>query len=305
MRLGAIDLGTNSCRMLIVAYKDGEIKEYKRDLKITRLGEGVDQNKALTDIAIRRALLAITSFVKKMKDLNVKFISINGTSALRDVNNADKLVEAVKEKTGLVLKIISGIEEARLNYIGVGNEYNGNLIIDIGGGSTEFIWQNEDKEINFKSLDIGSVRMTERYINDSSKKVSNEELLNIEKEVGEIINKNIINKIGKINKIIGLGGTITTIAAIDQKIEEYDTNKIQGYLLEINSIKGIFGRLRKMTIEERKGVKGLQAGREDIIIAGIKILSVIMNNLGLKNLMVSEQDLLYGAIKELIKEHYI
>lgn len=299
IRLGAIDVGTNSCRMLVVDYKNGEIKEIKRDLKITRLGEGVDHNKKLTERAINSALIAISSFVKEMRSLEVNQIKINGTSALRDVNNAHKLHDAVEKETGCKLDIISGEEEARLNYIGVASNNSDNLIIDIGGGSTEFIWLDNDR-INYKSLDMGSVRMTERSISDSQKTVTQGELLAIEKDVKELINK-IAGNISNIEKAIGLGGTITTIAAIDQGMTEYDHNKIQHYVLEIETIKRIRDLLRNKTLDQRKKVNGLQVGRADIIIPGIQILYVIMDILDIKEILVSEHDLLYGTIKEMGK----
>ncbi len=301
MRLGAIDVGTNSCRMLVVDCNEGEIREIRRDLKITRLGEGVDHNKKLTERAINRALIAISSFVKEMRSLEVKRIKINGTSALRDVNNSYKLLNAVEKETGCKLDIISGEEEAHLNYIGVASSDNSDdLIIDIGGGSTEFIWLDNDR-INYKSLNMGSVRMTERSINNSRKPVTNGELLAIEKDVKELLNHKIAGKISNAEKAIGLGGTITTIAAIDQGMTEYDHNKIQDYIIEIETIKEIRDSLGNKTLIQRKKVNGLQAGRADIIIAGIQILYVIMDILDIKEILVSEHDLLYGTIKEMGK----
>jgi len=299
MRLGAIDVGTNSCRMLVADYNKGEIKEIKRNMQITRLGEGVDKNKELTEQAINRALIVISTFVNEMKKINVNKIKINGTSALRDVNNAHKLLDAVKKETGYKLDIISGEEEARLNYIGVasGSEC---FIIDIGGGSTEFIWFDNDR-INYKSLDMGSVRMTERLIYNPQKPVTNGELSAIENDVKELINKNIAGKTSNIEKAIGLGGTITTIAAIDQEMTVYDLDKIQDYILKIETVKTIRDSLSNKTIGQRKKVNGLQAGRADIIIAGIQILYVIMDLLDIKEIQVSEHDLLYGAIKEIGK----
>lgn len=298
MRIGVVDVGTNSCRMLVADYKCSQFKELRRDLKITRLGEGVDRNGFLLDTAAERTISAICSFVKEMKLLGVEEIVINGTSALRDVNNAESLVRRVNEETGCILNIISGYEEARLNYIGVGGTDCNKLIIDIGGGSTEFIWQDNNKEINFKSLNIGSVRMTERFISNPADRVSSEEIALIEREVERLIDNKI--NVTNIKKAVGLGGTITTIAAIEQNMSEYDISKIEGYKLTFDSLKKTLNKLGKMTLEERKTVKGLQEERADIIIAGIVILSVILNFLELKSVIVSEHDLLYGVLKDMI-----
>lgn len=299
MRLGAIDIGTNSCRILVVDCSQGYFNELKKDLKITRLGEGVDSNKFLTRDAISRTLTAIIDFVQEMKALNVDVITVNGTSALRDVNNGEILVDKVREETGLQLNIISGAEEARLNYLGAGNEENNSIIIDIGGGSTEFIWKDKAGEIIYKSLDIGSVRMTERFIKEPEKEVSEKDLMGIEADLKTIMKGQIDSIPQNIDKAIGLGGTITTIAAIDQKMVKYDFTRIQGYILEKIQIEKILEKIYKMNLEERIKIKGLQAGRADIIVAGLKILDTIMDILGLEHITVSEHDLLYGAIKEL------
>ncbi|MFP4660658.1 MAG: Ppx/GppA family phosphatase [Halanaerobiales bacterium] len=299
MRLGAIDVGTNSCRMLAVEYNQGTIKQIKRGMKITRLGQGVDNNKRLDGEAVERTLKAIVDFVNQMNEIEVEKISINGTSALRDVDNSSQLVDGVYEKTGHTLNIISGDEEARLNYIGVSHhEHINNIIIDIGGGSTEFIWQ-KDGEFSYKSLDMGAVRMTERFVVDPEDIIGEQEMILIEKEVRNLIKKELNVNVTDIDKAVGLGGTITTIAAISQQMIEYDTDKIENYGLKIEKIKEILDRLKDMVLEQRKKVEGLQSARADIIVAGIQILYVSMVELKLREIIVSEHDLLYGAIIEM------
>ncbi|MFW6288041.1 MAG: Ppx/GppA family phosphatase [bacterium] len=300
MRLGAIDVGTNSCRMLVAEYRHDTLQEIKRDMKITRLGQGVDQNKNLAGEAIDRTLEAIVDFVNQMNELEVKKISINGTSALRDVDNASQLADMVYKETGCSLNIISGDTEARLNYMGVGHDDSNNIIIDIGGGSTEFIWQ-EEGDVNYKSLDMGAVRMTERFIADPEGTIGQKELIDIEKEVSNLISEKLNINNSKIGKAIGLGGTITTIAAINQQLVEYDTEKIENYRLKIEKIKEILDKLSGMKLENRKDVDGLQSERADIIVAGIQILYVTMIELKIRDVIVSEHDLLYGAIKEMTK----
>lgn len=297
MKVGVIDVGTNSCRMLAADCRDGVIEEIKRDLVITRLGEGVDQNGFLLDTAIERASSAIFAFVKEMDKLDVGKIRIIGTSVLRDVNNAESLVQRIKDETGCTLDIIPGREEARLTYLGAGVSDPDTLIIDIGGGSTEFIWQ-DNQGINFRSLDIGAVRLTERFINNPQERVSNLEISLIEREVRELLNREIAPI--HIDKAVGLGGTITTIAAIEQEMGVYDSGKIEGYKISIGSLKKTINRLKEMSLKERKEVKGLQEERADIIVAGAVILSVIMETLGLKDLYASEHDLLYGTVKDMI-----
>jgi exopolyphosphatase/guanosine-5'-triphosphate,3'-diphosphate pyrophosphatase len=302
VRIGAIDLGTNSCRFLLVEYAGGTLQELKKGLRITRLGAGVDRNKLLSNQAIERALAAVLDFVGVMKSLQVDQVTLLGTSALREVSNAFLLAERIKEKTGLQLRVVSGAEEARLNYLGAGEEGEDSLILDIGGGSTELIWQAEGGIINYRSLDIGAVRMTERYIRDPEKEIREEDLLELEEAVRAIIREELESLPANIGRVIGLGGTITTLAAIEQQLEKYDSARIQDYLLEKGQVEEILKKLSRLSLAERRQVKGLEPGRADIIVAGIKILTTVMDIMAIKEIRASEKDLLYGAIKELAKK---
>ncbi len=300
MRLGAIDVGTNSCRMLVLEIKNDHYKEVKRDLVITRLGEGVDQTGCLSEIAVERSFKAIEDFLAEMAKLEVEDKVIIGTSALRDVSNSKILLSRIREKTGSVINIIDGEEEARLNYLGVGNAKS--LIIDIGGGSTEFIWQ-QNGELVFKSLDIGSVRMTERYFPEPFLPITSTMLNIMENDIRFILNKELLPFIKRtIDQVVGVGGTITTLGAIDQELEEYLIDRIEGYIIKYSDIVKIMKFLSEMHLEQRLRVKGLQPGRADVIIAGIKILQVIMEEMGIKQVTISEHDLLYGVIKELYQK---
>lgn len=297
MRLGAIDVGTNSCRMLVLDIDQEHCQEIKRDLEITRLGEGVDKAGRLSEKAAKRTFATILSFLDEMGKLGVTGKVIIGTSALRDVSNSSILLDRVREETGSVINIINGEEEARLNFLGVGGADS--LIIDIGGGSTEFIWQ-QNKEVVFKSLDMGAVRMTERHILQPHLPVTSNLLEAMEKDIKKLVDQKLAPFIREaINEVIGVGGTITTLGAIDQELENYKPERIEGYVLEYPVIVNILESLSRKDLEQRKKVTGLQPGRADVIIAGTKILQVIMELLEIPQITISEHDLLYGAIKEL------
>lgn len=297
MRLGSIDVGTNSCRMLVVDYTGNKLEVLKKGLVITRLGEGVDKNLGLTAGAIERTSNAIINFLAEMKDLELDNIRIIGTSALRDVKNAELLINKVKDSFNVPFDVISGEEEARLNYLANKYDNKNAIIIDIGGGSTEFIWE-KGKEILYKSLDMGSVRMTERFISDTSGKASKEELADIKRNVLKLMDENIFIDL-EIDKLVGLGGTITTLTAIELALEEYDSEKIEGHLLKSKTIKEILLSLSNKTLTERKQIRGLQPGRADVIIAGTVILDTIMDKLEIEEILTSEYDLLYGVIEEM------
>jgi exopolyphosphatase / guanosine-5'-triphosphate,3'-diphosphate pyrophosphatase len=299
MKKAAIDIGTNSTRLLIAEIKENEIKEIKRDLIITRLGEGVDQKRSLYMEAIERTSKAIISFKREIENIGgVEKVKLVGTSALRDVNNAEELIEKVRLETGYEIEIVSGIDEARLIYAGISFNLNSKfIIIDIGGGSTEFIWIEVGK-VYFKSLNIGAVRMTERYIKRPLFPLVEDEYYKIFQEVNKKLKKEFGNRDYNF-QAIGVGGTITTLGAIDQQLEEYDRLKIHMYSLKYEDIIVLLDKLKNMNYKERKKIKGLQTGRADIIIAGTIILKAIMKWFNFKDILISEQDILYGIINDL------
>lgn len=297
MKAAAIDMGTNSARLLIAEYIEGKYKVSDRGLITTRLGEGVDKSGFLQEKAISRGVKAVKKFKNKIDSEKVKEVAVIGTSALRDVDNADIYSDLLKKETGYKLKIVSGSEEARLIYQGVSLDFKTDnlLIIDIGGGSTEFIWQ--DSKVNYKSLNIGAVRMTERYITDSDRPLQESKYKQIYNKISEELNKLNIGTAQP--QAAGVGGTITTLGAIDQKLTKYDSNKIHGYRLKLAVVKQILNELKNKTLAERKDIAGLQPERADIITAGTIILAIIMEKFKLDEITVSENDILFGIAREI------
>ena len=300
MKLGAIDVGTNSCRMLIMEYSGGSYTELARDQEITRLGAGVDRNRLLSNQAVERTLEAIKGFKLIMTRYRLEQINIVGTSALRDVKNPELLINRVEEETGEKIRVISGEEEASLIYQGVSlNRPDGRyLVIDIGGGSTELIWSDAEG-IHYKSLAMGALRMTERYLKDPGLPVSPPEFLTMKKAI-----KEQLLAVREVDcrdiSLVGTGGTITTLAAIDLKLDHYDSSRIDGYCLTRERVGEILSYLSSIPCRERSGIPGLQNGREDIIIAGTVILAQIMESLAIREMTISEQGILYGLIKDLV-----
>ncbi|MGM0548897.1 MAG: Ppx/GppA phosphatase family protein [Bacillota bacterium] len=296
LKAAAIDIGTNSCRLLIgEKNSNNSFNILVREVEITRLGEGVDENKNLNKSAVKRVEAALKKYKNIIEKYEVEKVRIIGTSALRDVNNSNLLAESI-EKMGFKLEIISGEEEAELNYLGASSNLEANfLLIDIGGGSTEFIWANQNK-INFKSLDIGCVRLTERFIDSPAKKVSAKEIENIKKYVENLLKSSL--KLKQNFRIKGVGGTITTLAAIKLELTEYLSEKIENLEITKIELEQIISKLTELKLEKRAMIKGLQAKRADIIVAGLIILNSILDYFGSENLVVSDQDLLYGLLKE-------
>ncbi|MFP4198218.1 MAG: Ppx/GppA family phosphatase [Halanaerobium sp.] len=296
LRAAAVDIGTNSCRLLIgERNQNSSLNILARRLEITRLGEGVDQNKKLKAGAVERVYKALKKFRAIIDHYQVEKVRVIGTSALRDVDNAELLTDRLSE-LDFELEVISGKKEAELNYKGaVSNLENNFLLIDIGGGSTEFIW-SEDGEIKFKSLDIGCVRMTEKFVSAPENQFKAEAAKNITNYTADLLAANL--EFTGDFKIRGVGGTITTLASIRLGLKAFESSKIEDLKITIEELENIISRLSKLNLKNRKKVIGLQPQRADIIIAGLIILKEILNYVDSNELSVSDQDLLYGLVKE-------
>lgn len=302
MRIGAIDIGTNSMRLLIADYKDGNLLNREKFVNTTRIGEGVDKKGYISQEAIQRNIDGLIDFNRMCKDRKCEKVYCIGTSALRDSKNGDDFIQLAKNKADIDVEIISGKEESTLGFIGVAEgltdrlkEEESILVLDIGGGSTEFILGNL-KGIKFnKSENIGAVRMTEKFL--KADPISEEEFKSMIRFIEEQINDTIeFLKNKKIDKVVGIGGTITSISAINQELETYSMEKIHNSSVDIEEVEKILQNLKKMTLNDKKNLKGLQPKRADIITSGVKILQVIMKKIEIKNIIVSEYDNLEGLI---------
>jgi exopolyphosphatase/guanosine-5'-triphosphate,3'-diphosphate pyrophosphatase len=288
--LGAIDVGTNSVRLLIAKVENNKLVYAYKGLKTTRLGEGSSSNGLLQENAINRTIHALVEFLRVAKGFQVDRIRSVATSAARKALNKDVLLKKALS-IGLKLEIISGEEEAWLSFKGAtstNQEIPYPLIIDIGGGSTEIIYSLEG-EIITSSTQVGAVSCTEKKWSQAQ---IAEAILPALETIQPLPEKNLI----------GVGGTITTLAAIAQQLQIYQPALIQGYKLDFDTIKSIRQQLASLSIEQRRLVPGLQPERADIILAGIDILLSIMANLSKRYIYVSERGILDGIILEMASE---
>ncbi len=298
MKIGAIDIGTNSMRLLVCDFINDELLNRKKFVNTTRIGKGVDEYGFISQEAIRRNIDALKEFYKLSKSEGCDYIYCIGTSALRDSKNGDDFVRIAKEEIGIDIEIISGEEESNLGFLGVlkgANENDDILVIDIGGGSTEFILGNMDGIKFSKSENVGALRMTEKFLTTDIVDNYEFDMMSefIENEIRETLES---LKEKHINKIVGIGGTITSLSAINQELEVYSMEKIHNSVVTIDDIENILQNLKKMTLNDKKSLKGLQSKRADIITAGVKILHIIMKKLELREIIVSEYDNLEGLI---------
>ncbi|MFZ7101375.1 MAG: Ppx/GppA family phosphatase [Peptococcaceae bacterium] len=286
MRLAAVDIGTNSTRVLIADYFQGEITPVWRDLEMTRIGEGVGTSGVINRPALARTLNCVARFLANCSLYEATKVKIAATSAVRDAKNKCEVAEAIMKRTGYALEILSGEQEAELSYLGAISDYlKGDTadyaVLDIGGGSTELIYFDGQK-IQYKSVNLGAVRIKE----DLGLKVKTGEMLE------DLFGKTLPQQL----KLVGVGGTITTLAAIKLELEKYDPEIIHGQTLNKEQIAGVYHVIDKMEIAERRKIKGLQPGRADIISYGVYILLKVMDKLNITELTVSEKDILYGMI---------
>lgn len=298
MKIGAIDIGTNSMRLLVCDFINDELLNRKKFVNTTRIGKGVDEYGFISQEAIRRNIDALKEFYKLSKSEGCDYIYCIGTSALRDSKNGDDFVRIAKEEIGIDIEIISGEEESNLGFLGVlkgANENDDILVIDIGGGSTEFILGNMDGIKFSKSENVGALRMTEKFLTTDIVDNYEFDMMSefIENEIRETLES---LKEKHINKLVGIGGTITSLSAINQELEVYSMEKIHNSVVTIDDIENILQNLKKMTLNDKKSLKGLQSKRADIITAGVKILHIIMEKLELREIIVSEYDNLEGLI---------
>lgn len=300
MKIGTIDIGTNSMRLLIADYNDNKIENRKKYINTTRIGQGVDQDGYITNEALERNLKALKEFADKCNEEKCEKVYCMGTSALRDSKNGQDFINEAKKLTNIDVKIICGKEESNLGFIGVlegteGDKKEDILVIDIGGGSTEFVVGNEDGIKFCKSENVGALRMTEKFI--TTDPISDEEFNSMTSFIEDTISSTI-NKLETMNisKLVGIGGAITSLSAINQQLEVYSMEKVHNSVVTKKDLEKILQNLKIMTLNDKKTLKGLQPKRADIITAGVKILHIVMEKLEIEKIMISEYDNLEGLM---------
>ncbi len=294
-KIAAIDIGTNTALLLVAEVtKQNEIIPIAQEEKIVRLGQGVDRAENLNLEAIGRTLRAIREQVKIAEDLGVEKILISGTSAVRDAANRETLLSEIKNNFGITMQILSGDEEAELTYFGALSNKNlqGDiLLVDIGGGSTEFIFGTQQKIKHAFSLNIGSVRLTERFIRNDP--ITDTEYKSIRRAVKEQLSS---LKSLDAGQLMGIAGTITTLAAMHLQMNTYDSAKVDNSLLTISQAEKIVSDLKKETLSQRRKFLGLKPERADVILAGALILLEVMQHFKFNATLVSDRGVRFGLI---------
>jgi exopolyphosphatase/guanosine-5'-triphosphate,3'-diphosphate pyrophosphatase len=303
MRIGAIDIGSNSTRLLVADVVDGEISELSRQSIVTRLGDGVDKSGALNDRAIERVMDALEEYAGEIVLAGCDRIGGVATSAVRDASNGEDFAEQVGSRHGIPIEVIGGDQEAQLTFLGAstGDALSGvgrSMVVDIGGGSTEFIVGAEGELLFHVSTKLGAVRHSERWL--KSDPPGQGEIQALLDEAGSIILDAVPTEFRKdIANGIGVAGTPTVLAAVDQKLVPFDPWKVHGYPITIDAAERLLGMLAGMALEERREVPGLHPDRAPTIVAGAAILLSTLKAFGLDEVVVSEHDILYGVALQL------
>jgi len=300
MKRAAVDIGTNSVRLLLAEYKDGNVVNREKKLIMTRLGKGQDGERRLGEKAIHETLQALDTYKQEWTQKGYILAGVIATSAVRDSVNPEDLIVPAREHHQIAIEIISGEKEAELGFVGAVKGFSfttdsSQLIIDIGGGSTELIVGANSKVISSTSIDMGAVRMTERFYQENPPHdLDIDALRHAVKAL--LIKQGQLSVDPQLWTGIGIGGTITTLAAMDQSLETYDSDKVHGYCLSKFKVSALIERLMKLTLEEKRQLKGLEPKRADIILSGAIILEEVLSFFKMDNLIVSDFDNLEGVI---------
>jgi exopolyphosphatase/guanosine-5'-triphosphate,3'-diphosphate pyrophosphatase len=307
MQAAAIDVGSNTLRLLIGDVRSNILSRLHAGRTVTRLAEQIGDTGFLRQENMRRSVSALKDFSRSISEHGVSRVRAVGTSALRDAGNSREFVDMVSQETGIPIEIITGRREAELTASGIFMGAKGrdgvSLIFDIGGGSTEWILSRKGESLSCGSLHIGVVNLFERFIRTDPPSSADVSSVNAEIDAHLVSLKREIARHALIpGNIIGTGGTITTLAAMDLQLKEYDPGKVHGHAIPHARLAVLRDMLLLMPLGKRRGIPGLEPERADLIIPGILLTIRLMDFGGFPELEVSDYGLLEGLIKEMNDE---
>ena len=303
MRVGVIDCGTNSIRLLIADIDGNNFREVTRQMQVVRLGQGVDETNQFHPNALERTFAAVDLYAAELARRGVEKIRFCATSATRDATNRNIFIEGVKERLGIEPEVISGDEEARLSFAGATREFNRAdgpfLVVDIGGGSTEFVLGTDSVDSAI-SVNIGCVRMSERHFHNDPPTADEVSIARSDiQNAIDIASASVDIKSAK--TLVCVAGTATTVAAAALNLPEYDRHAIHLSRISADQVLEVSNNFLTMTRDERAALGYMHPGRVDVITAGSLVLSKIVKATGAKEFVASENDILDGMAWSLAK----
>ena len=295
-KVASIDIGTNTILLLIAEVDQGRIKPLFEMETVVRLGERVHENGILLKEAMSRGLQTLSQYLERCRAMEVQEIFAVGTSALREARNSQDFLKLVEGKLDLSIKVISGEEEAQLSFLAVARDLEETgktfLVVDVGGGSTEFILGQGGQIRQWMSLPLGSVRFTEQFL--KSDPVREEEWQEMKREILKLL-INLPHTKEPLS-MVAVGGTATTLASVEQGLEEFVVEKIHRFVLKKEALENQLFLYRAKTIQERKKLPGLPVARADVILAGAAILYLTMETVKCLSVLISSHGVRYGVI---------
>ena len=298
MRVAAFDCGTNSLRLLVadLDVDQGTSRDVVREMRIVRLGQGVDRTGRIADASLQRVFAAVEEYMDTVRDLDVAQIRFCATSAARDAENAEEFLAGIRDRVGVAPEVLVGDDEARTSFAGAVRDLpplpEPLLVVDIGGGSTELILGSCDGTVEAAhSLDIGSVRLNERHLH--SDPPTKEEIEAAVEDIDGTLDSSEVDP-ARADAVIGVAGTVTTIAAGVLDLESYEPELIHRSVLRCDAVQGAVTQLLTMMVEQRKALGYMHPGRADVIGAGGLILDRILRRTPVNSMLVSEHDILDG-----------
>ncbi|MBK3633293.1 Ppx/GppA family phosphatase [Streptomyces sp. MBT97] len=305
-RVAAVDCGTNSIRLLVADAdpETGELVDLDRRMTIVRLGQGVDRTGRLAPEALERTFAACREYAAVIKEHGAQRLRFVATSASRDAENRDEFVRGVLDILGIEPEVITGEQEAEFSFMGATRELDGRadlagpfLVVDIGGGSTEFV-VGDDRVRAARSVDVGCVRMTERHLVVDGKvtdppTAGQVAAMRADIEAALDLAERTV-PLREAHTLVGLAGSVTTVAAIALGLDAYDSAAIHHSRIGVERVKGISDALLKATHAQRAAQPAMHPGRVDVIAAGALVLLAIMERTGAREVVVSEHDILDG-----------
>jgi exopolyphosphatase/guanosine-5'-triphosphate,3'-diphosphate pyrophosphatase len=299
--VAAVDCGTNSTRLLV---SEGGTRTVERLMRITRLGQGVDATGSLAPDAVDRTLDVLREFRQVMDRHGVERVRMTATSAARDAANREDFFAAAEEVLGVRPELLTGDQEARLSFLGATAQLDPDegpfLVVDIGGGSTEFAVGTSEPE-GVLSIDIGCVRLTEKFIHhDPPAPEELSQVISVTKDYLEDVAREM-PAAAEAKRFVGLAGTVSTVAAVEQGLDEYDTERIHHFVLTHDAAEDVFRTLATEKRADRIHNPGLEEARADVIVAGTAILVSVMRFFEFDECLVSEADILDGLVLSLLQ----
>jgi exopolyphosphatase / guanosine-5'-triphosphate,3'-diphosphate pyrophosphatase len=298
IRVAALDLGTNTTRLLVADVQDGRVDDVERRVEITRLGEAVDARQRLLPLPVARVRNCLTGYRQTLEQLGAERTLAVATSAVRDAENGEAFLGEVEWSYGFTTRLLSGEDEALLTFRGatLGREVRQpTLVVDLGGGSTELIVGDQEGIRFHVSLDAGSVRMTERYLH--SDPPTSLYLEQCARAVRALLAEHVPDDV-RPDAAIGVAGTVTTLAALAQNLPEYDPVRVHGFRLSAEDVGEQLTRLATLPLNYRQELPALEPKRAGVIVGGVVILREVLAHFGLEEIEASERDILHGIALE-------